>query len=314
MSELRRQLKESIGELERLRHMKAYITDLERRLDAEENQLAVMSKTLDKEQRDVELLEREGLTAMFRKFLGDREERLEKEREEYLRASLRYNECYKAVELIRYELSLLLQKPQDEEALKLRIHILIRERGEELKAHDPEVAPLLHSIDLQLEKWYAFIAEVEEAIIAGTESLALVNKITQNLHAARQWGRQDMYNQRGRLRSKQKYKSIDRARHAAYLAKNKLLHFSRELQDVYRDRQIQISLDVGQFDHFAEFFFDNLITDWLVQQKIYRTLSHVVTIRDTVESLLAGLREELAESNNRLQELEVERNRLILER
>ena len=104
MSELQQQLKESIEELTRIRMVGEHMRQLTSRLQAEEKALQVMEATLTKEQRDVEALEREGLTSMFRKFLGDREEKLEKEREEYLKASLRYNEIYKSVELIRFEL------------------------------------------------------------------------------------------------------------------------------------------------------------------------------------------------------------------
>src|SRR5688572_22729658 len=110
MSEIHQQLQETIQELERIKKIKQHTLQLEERLQQEMNSLAVMEKTLQKEQRDVELLEKEGLSTMLRKFIGDREEKLEKEREEYLRASLKYNELYKSVNLIRFELDLLSKK------------------------------------------------------------------------------------------------------------------------------------------------------------------------------------------------------------
>ena len=115
MTDLHQQLQDSIRELVQIPKIKVHTAELNSRLAAEQAALDVMEKTLEKEQRDVETLEREGLTTMFRKFLGDREEKLEKEREEYLRASLRYNELYKSVALIRYELDLLSKKSANEE-------------------------------------------------------------------------------------------------------------------------------------------------------------------------------------------------------
>lgn len=79
MSELQQQLKESIQELETIRKVSEHTAQLRERLAAEEKALLVMETTLAKEQRDVETLESEGLTTMFRKFIGDREEKLEKE-------------------------------------------------------------------------------------------------------------------------------------------------------------------------------------------------------------------------------------------
>ena len=104
MTELQQQLRESIRELEQIRKVQDHTAELRIRLKAEEKDLEVMEKMLEAEQMDVEELEREGLTTMFHKFLGDREQKLDKEREEYLRASLRFNELFKSVKLIRFEL------------------------------------------------------------------------------------------------------------------------------------------------------------------------------------------------------------------
>jgi hypothetical protein len=60
--------------------------------------------------------------------LGDREEKLEKEREEYLKASLRYNELYKSVGLIQFELDLLTNKEQNEEAIARRVEVQMKMR------------------------------------------------------------------------------------------------------------------------------------------------------------------------------------------
>src|SRR6187551_695494 len=118
MTQLHQQLQEAIREAERIRKIKEHTSELTIRLESEEKALLAMEATLTKEQRDVETLEREGLTTMFRKFIGDREEELDKEREEYLRASLRFNEIYKSVELIRFELDLLSKKEQNLEAVE----------------------------------------------------------------------------------------------------------------------------------------------------------------------------------------------------
>ena len=80
MSEIQIKLKEKIQEAETIRKIKSHTAQLQTRLAEEDKDLAVMETTLAKEQRDVETLEKEGLTTMFHKFLGDREERLQKER------------------------------------------------------------------------------------------------------------------------------------------------------------------------------------------------------------------------------------------
>src|SRR6187549_83285 len=181
MTELQQQLRESIKELEQIRKVQEHTAQLQVRLRAEEKDLEVMEKMLAKEQMDVEALEREGLTTMFHKFLGDREQKLDKEREEYLRASLRYNELYKSVQLIRFELDLLLKKEQNLDAVERRIASLIPFREEQLMKEDPAVALILKGINDQVDKLHKYEAEVEEANIAGDNALKVVLATEQHL-------------------------------------------------------------------------------------------------------------------------------------
>ncbi len=69
---------------------------------------------------------------MFHKFLGDREDRLQKERQDYLTASLRYNELFKSVELIRYELNLLSKKESNLNLVEKEINALMKDREKEI--------------------------------------------------------------------------------------------------------------------------------------------------------------------------------------
>src|SRR5687768_14276941 len=152
MSEIHQRLKEKIQELEQIRKVKQHLQELNRRLAHEEKELEVMGIMLDKEQKDVELLEKEGLTVMFHKFLGDREAKLEKEREEYLRASLRFNQLFKSVDLMRYELELLSKKEQNQGSVMGEIEILIKQREEELLQSDSETVDKLKGIYKHMDK------------------------------------------------------------------------------------------------------------------------------------------------------------------
>ena len=62
-------------------------------LAAEREKCANLEKQLLKEGRDVKKLESLSLTELFLTILGSKEAQLEKERQEYLAAKLRYDEC-----------------------------------------------------------------------------------------------------------------------------------------------------------------------------------------------------------------------------
>lgn len=62
MTELHLQLEEKLREYETIRKVCEHTVQLQQRLEREQAALVDMDQTLDKEQRDVETLEREGLT------------------------------------------------------------------------------------------------------------------------------------------------------------------------------------------------------------------------------------------------------------
>ncbi|MBK9103984.1 MAG: hypothetical protein IPL92_05315 [Saprospiraceae bacterium] len=313
MSELQQRLRESIQELEQIRKIQDHTAQLSTRLESEEKALQVMETTLAKEQRDVETLEREGITTMFRKFLGDREEQLDKEREEYFRASLKFNEIYKSVELIRFELDLLSKKEQNYDAVLRRVEALITEREKELMDLDPNVALVLKGINQQTDKLHKYSVEVEEAYVAGTNALTLVRGAEQHLINARFMGQQEMWGRRHQGNYHMKRESIEVARDLAYQSRHALIRFGNELQDVFKGLQLNVSMEIEEFGAFAEIFFNNLITDYLVQQKITKSLVNVTGTRQRVEVIMQSLDKERGVIREKLDKLEMERKKVVVE-
>jgi hypothetical protein len=313
MSQLQQQLRESIQELEQIRKIQDHTAQLSVRLAEEEKALQVMETTLAKEQRDVETLEREGLTSMFRKFLGDREEQLEKEREEYLRASLRFNELYKSVELIRFELDLLSKKEKNLDAVQRRVEALITERERELMEMDPEVALVLKGINQQTDKLHKYSVEVEEAYAAGAKALEYVRGTEHYLHEAKLIGQRDMWGSRRYGTGHQKHTAIDHARDLAYQSRHDLIRFGNELRDVFKEIQLEFNMEIEEFGRFADIFFDNLISDYLVQQKITKSLVNVTGTRQQLDLIMQRLDQERGVIREKLDKLEMERKKVVVE-
>ncbi len=312
MSELQQQLKESIQELETIRKVSEHTAQLRERLAAEEKALLVMETTLAKEQRDVETLEREGLTSMFRKFIGDREEKLEKEREEYLRASLRFNELFKSVELIRFELDLLSKKEQSQDTVARRVETLIAYREKELLDLDPQVALVLKGINQQADKLHKYSVEVEEAHAAGMRALELVRGCEQNLIEAQLMGQRDMWGSKYHGTGHRKHDAIDRARDLAYRSRHELIRFGNELQDVFKGMQLDVNMTIEDFGRFTDVFFDNLITDYLIQQKISKSLVNVNGTRQRLDYIMLSVDSERGVIREKLERLEEERKKVVV--
>jgi len=312
MTELQQQLKESLQELETIRKVSEHTAQLRERLAVEEKALLVMETTLAKEQRDVETLESEGLTSMFRKFIGDREEKLEKEREEYLRASLRFNELFKSVELIRFELDLLSKKEQSQDTVARRVETLIAYREKELLDLDPKIALVLKGINQQADKLHKYSVQVEEAHAAGMRALELVRGCEQNLIEAQLMGQRDMWGSKYHGTGHRKHDAIDRARDLAYRSRHELIRFGNELQDVFKGMQLDVNMTIEDFGRFTDVFFDNLITDYLIQQKISKSLVNVNGTRQRLDYIMLSVDSERGVIREKLERLEEERKKIVV--
>jgi hypothetical protein len=107
-----------------------------------------------------------------------------------------------------------------------------------------------------------------------------------------------------------KHSHIDRSRSAAERAQRHLQRFARELRDVGEHQQ-GLSAQIGGFDKFADYFFDGLIFDWIVQSKIVRSQEEVQTTTANVREIVRRLERRRNELLTAQQELEAERLRLL---
>lgn len=129
--------------------------------------------------------------------------------------------------------------------------------------------------------------EVEEAIQAGERALESLRTAKEKLQSARSWGIFDMLGG-GLITDLIKHSRINEATACLEDAKYELQRFQRELSDVRTYAGLRI--DIGGFLSFADFFFDGLIADYLVQTRINEAREEVDDAIRHVEAILRQLR------------------------
>ena len=107
--------------------------------------------------------------------------------------------------------------------------------------------------------------EIEEAAAAGEKALYSLENAREKLQGAKNWGIFDMLGG-GFFTDMVKHSKMSDA--TAYMedAKSQLLVFQRELRDV--QVPLDLRMDISSFLNFADFFFDGIVADYLVQKKI----------------------------------------------
>ena len=111
--------------------------------------------------------------------------------------------------------------------------------------------------DYEKERW--------EAIEAGKRARLSLQNAMNALDSARGWGIYDMLGG-GFISTMIKHSKMDKASNYIEQAKADLSAFSRELGDI--DGYTDVNLSTGDFWGFADWFFDDILTDWMMQGRI----------------------------------------------
>lgn len=129
--------------------------------------------------------------------------------------------------------------------------------------------------------------ERREAIRAGEDALAALRRAQSELNSARNWGVYDIFGG-GLISTLIKHDKINNADTYIKEAQYKLERFYQELDDI--GETFGTNLAVDDFLTFADWFFDGLIADFMVQSRINRMREEVDRMIARVGSVLARLR------------------------
>lgn len=128
--------------------------------------------------------------------------------------------------------------------------------------------------------------EVREAVQAGEEALAGIQKAREKLGSAKNWGIFDMLGG-GMISSMVKHSRMDDASEDMEEAKRKLAAFERELKDI--SISADLSVEMGSFLRFVDTFMDNLFVDFMVQSRIDDAIAGLDDVSDRVRRILTQL-------------------------
>ena len=94
---------------------------------------------------------------------------------------------------------------------------------------------------------------------------------------------------------------------------SRLLLFDLDPQEELADanQRLQVALEIEGFSKFADFFFDGLIADWVVQSKIQRASSACSSTMSRVRSAISECRKRLADTERDLKKVTDDRQAFV---
>jgi len=298
-----------IAEQKRLKvKLEQDLRSVEKEFQEKSSKLESLRKQLDKEKVDVEKLERSSLTVLFYSVLGSREQQLEKERQEMLSAQLVYQQTKHQVDYLKQEQNNLSQQLSKLRNVDSEYLSVLSEKDRLLRQSDQSIAKELSEIDERVANQKSEMKELGEAIKAGKEVVSGLEHVIESLKNAESWGIWDLLGG-GLLSTAIKHSKIDEARNGIYIVQTKMSRFRRELADV--EKTIDLTINIGELATFADYFFDDLIFDWIVQSKIVDSLERSVLAKDSIDKTIDKLENHYKVSQSKVKELHDKRAHLI---
>jgi hypothetical protein len=308
LPELSARLSKIIEQKRRKEKLTRDLPAVEAELEEQSSRLATLGAQLEAEKVDVEKLERTSLTALFYTVLGSREEQLEKERQELLSVQLQYQQTKHQVKFLEREQDYLNRQIATLADVETEYEALLAEKEAYLRGPDQALAKELMENAEQRADIASQVKELSEAIQAGKEVLAGLKQVMEALKSAENWGTWDLLGG-GILSTAVKHNRIDKARQDIYELQAQISQFQQELADV-RER-IELKIDIGAFETFADFFFDGLIVDWVVQSRIVASLERTKDARDMFSQAVTELEDLKRKVQNKQSDLLEKRVQLI---
>ena len=276
------QLKERTEEKSRIEKL---LNSTQNELTQEQNKLVQLKKELQKEFEDVKRLEEGGLTNLFHELLGTKEKKLDKERQEHLAAKLKYENCQKQIDNLKQELERLTRELQQCGNPEHDYKALLSAKEQQLKVANDGT---LQKYEEQLGHYYSQKKEVKEAIEAGKMAIKGLKLAIESLRKAQNWGAFDMVGG-GLLVTAVKHSQMDEAKSLIHDVQYWLRKFNRELNDTQVNQVESMNLQLDGLTTFADYFFDNLIMDWVVQSKINHSYDGCVDVLNQVSQIVDQL-------------------------
>ena len=288
--------------------VEAKLRELKSQKDELNSRVYVFKKTMKNEQADVERLERTSLSSVFYTMIGRKDEMLDKEKAEAYAAKVKYDAAVEELRLIEEDLHRMETQLCDIIACKKEYDFLLEEKREAIKAVNSIEAERIFQIEEKIAEQKNHQKEIKEAVSAGTRALGTAVSILSDLDNAQNWGTYDLVNG-GLIAGLAKHSYLDEAQNKVTTLQSQLRKFKTELTDITIQADMKVNVD--GFLRFADYFYDGLISDWAVLDRIGQSKSSVHSVKTKIENVLSQLDRMARTAEQMIKQLEMERDSIV---
>lgn len=285
LDQINKQLDIIKNELAKKHVLEKKLEELKKDLSISEGVLYQLEQELKKEKRDVDNLKKLSLSNIVSTVMGNKDEKIQKEEQEYIMAKIKYDNCQSKVHLITSDMinvkerlkSLSDYEDEYKDLLKKKIEIINKYGDEKTKS---KIMQMEENIDSYLKE----ITEIEESLFVGNRLISEIYQAKKLLESAKTWSTFDLFGG-DMISSMAKHSKIDEAQNHFSKIYSLTNSFNKELGDVNLSG-VSFSSATKTFD----IFFDNIFSDLSVDSHIRESYDSVCSLESSVENTLRTLR------------------------
>lgn len=274
------------------------------------DQVSQLEKSKQKEQADVDRLEGRSLAAFFYNVVGKMDEKLDAERRQAYAARVKFDAAARELAYVEADLRDMEAELESLGACEQHYDALLAEKAEAVKTSGGASAEQILAEETQLMELENQLRELSEAVAAGEAAMKVARQVKESLDDADGYATWDMLGG-GMFTDLAKYAHLDDAQEQVEKLQTKLCKFRTELIDVQIQADLQVRID--EFTRFADYFFDNIFTDWTVKDEIDSALTQIEQTIDQIHQVLAQLERERKTAETRRGQCKDRLDRIVLE-
>ncbi|OIN56137.1 hypothetical protein [Arsenicibacter rosenii] len=244
-----------------------------------------------REQADVDRLQRLSWASLYYDFLNRKEQQLTKEEAEARQAHARFDSINAGLEATRARCHDLQQQLTPFSTVDADYDYLIRQKQQAMASRTDETARQYQQQLDEVERLDRKQNELTEAEHAGKMLLNEVLRLNKLLAEARSRGNWDLF-LNSSLISYAKYQTLDEVRDQTFAVNHRLKLFQQEYADLGRTTALNLLL-TSNMTRFVDIFFDNIFTDWAVQSRIEKAQSASLSLENQLIPVLTSIQEEI---------------------
>ena len=267
-----------------------------------------LARQLERERQDVEELEGMSLKSLWLRITGDREVRLSKEEAEVLAAQAKYEQALRDVEDARARMAEAERQLDQTPDRSAEREAALEEKRSLLRSAGGPAGERIAALEEEIARRKSRLRELQEASAAGEEVFSSLDVADDKLDEAEGLGTWDMVGG-GIFVTMMKHDKLNEARNYVDQAQQAMSRFRTELADVDLISSARVS--IGEFATFADYFFDGLFTDLMVQDQIKQSRDSVVRAGLEVKSVLRQLADLERDEEAGIARAQEELNRLV---